>query len=205
MRVTVIDYKAGNLTSVLKALRHLGAETIVTDGDLEPIESAERIVLPGVGHFAATQSLDATGLTPAIRTAVARGVPFLGICVGMQWLYAGSSEAPEQPGLGHFSESCARFSESTEKVPHVGWNSLDVRPGSRLLAGVQPGEHVYFTHSYKAPVTADTAAVTQYIEPFAAAVERDNVMGVQFHPEKSGATGLKILNNFLRWEGTGNA
>lgn len=197
MRVTVIDYKAGNLTSVLKALRHLGAETVVTDGDLSLVESAERIVLPGVGHFAATERLDSTGLTGAIGAAIARGVPFLGICVGMQWLYAGSSEAPGQPGLGQFRESCARFAESTEKVPHVGWNSLDAKPGSRLLAGVEPGEFVYFTHSYKGPVTSDTAATTFYIEPFAAAVERDNVMGVQFHPEKSGATGLKILSNFL--------
>jgi glutamine amidotransferase len=197
MRVTVIDYKAGNLTSVLKALRHLGAETIVTDGDLALVESAERIVLPGVGHFAATERLDTTGLTGAIRAAIARGVPFLGICVGMQWLYTGSSEAPEQPGLGNFAESCTRFAESPEKVPHVGWNSLEVRSGSRLLAGVEPGEYVYFTHSYKGPMTADTAATTFYIEPFAAAVERCNVMGVQFHPEKSGATGLKILRNFL--------
>ena len=126
MRVTVIDYKAGNLTSVLKTLRHLGAEPVVTDGDLSLVESAERIVLPGVGHFAATDRLDATGLTSAIRAAIARGVPFLGICVGMQWLYAGSTEAPEQLGLGHFPESCTRFSESTEKVPHVGWNSLEV-------------------------------------------------------------------------------
>lgn len=202
MRVTVIDYKAGNLTSVLKALRHLGAEAEVTDGELAPIERAERIVLPGVGHFAATQRLDATGLTTAIRAAIARGVPFLGICVGMQWLYSGSSEAPEQPGLAHFAESCTRFSESAEKVPHVGWNSLEIRPDSRLLTGIEPGEYVYFTHSYKAPVTADTAAVTHYIEPFASAVERSNVMGVQFHPEKSGATGLKILGNFLKWEGT---
>lgn len=197
MRVTVIDYKAGNLTSVLKALRHVGAEPVVTDADLAPIETAERIVLPGVGHFQATNYLDSTGLTPAIRAAIARGVPFLGICVGMQWLYAGSSEAPEQPGLGHFAESCARFLESTEKVPHVGWNSLEVRAGSRLLAGLDPGEFVYFTHSFKAPVSADTAATTFYIEPFASAVERGNVMGVQFHPEKSGATGLKILSNFL--------
>jgi len=197
MRVTVIDYKAGNLTSVLKALRHLGAEPLVTDADLASIESAERIVLPGVGHFAATNYLDSTGLTPAIRAAIARGVPFLGICVGMQWLHAGSSEAPDQPGLAHFPEQCSRFPDSHEKVPHVGWNSLEVRTGSRLLAGVDPGEFVYFTHSYKAPVTDDTAAITQYIEPFASAVERDNVMGVQFHPEKSGATGLKILKNFL--------
>ena len=203
MRVTVIDYKAGNLTSVLKALRHLGAEVEVTDGDIVPVESAERLVLPGVGHFAATQRLDATGLTSAIRAAIARGIPFLGICVGMQWLYAGSTEAPDQRGLGYFSESCARFSESSEKVPHVGWNSLEARSGSGLLAGVEPGEFVYFTHSYKAPITADTAATTHYIEPFASAVERGNVMGVQFHPEKSGATGLKILSNFLSLEEQG--
>jgi glutamine amidotransferase len=205
MRVTVIDYKAGNLTSVLKALRHLGAEVEVTDGDAALVERAKRIVLPGVGHFAATERLDATGLTSAIRAAIGRGVPFLGICVGMQWLYAGSSEAPGQPGLGHFAECCARFPESSEKVPHVGWNSLDVRKGSRLLAGVEPGEFVYFTHSYKASVTADTAAITQYIEPFSAAVEKGNVMGVQFHPEKSGATGLKILRNFLVWKREGAA
>ncbi len=205
MRVTVIDYKAGNLTSVLKALRHLGAEPEVTDADLAPVESAERIVLPGVGHFAATKYLDSTGLTPAIRAAITRGVPFLGICVGMQWLYAGSTEAPNQPGLGHFPEQCTRFSESNEKVPHVGWNSLEVRSGSRLPAGVEPGQFVYFTHSYKAPVTADTAAITHYIEPFASAVERANVFGVQFHPEKSGETGLKILRNFLSWQGKGTA
>lgn len=200
MRVTVVDYKAGNLTSVLKALRHLGAEPEVTDGDLASVENAERIVLPGVGHFAATERLDSTGLTPAIRAVIARGVPFLGICVGMQWLYAGSSEAPEQPGLGHFGERCTRFPERAEKVPHVGWNSLEVRASSRLLAGVEPGEYVYFTHSYRAPITADTAAITQYIEPFAAAVECGNVMGVQFHPEKSGTTGLKILRNFMEWQ-----
>ena len=127
MRVTVIDYKAGNLTSVLKALRHLGADVEVTDGDLSVVESADRLVLPGVGHFAATQRLDESGLTSAIRAAIARGVPFLGICVGMQWLYAGSTEAPDQPGLAHFADQCTRFSESNEKIPHVGWNSLDVR------------------------------------------------------------------------------
>jgi len=197
MRVTVIDYKAGNLTSVLKTLKHLGAETVVTDGDLSLVESAARIVLPGVGHFAATERLDKTGLTVAIRAAIARGVPFLGICVGMQWLYSGSTEAPDQAGLGQFPESCTRFAESTEKVPHVGWNSIEVSAGSRLLADVKPGEFVYFTHSFKAPVTADTAAITNYIEPFSSAVERENVFGVQFHPEKSGDTGLRILKNFL--------
>lgn len=197
MRLTVIDYKAGNLTSVLKALRHLGAEVEVTDSDRSLVECAERLVLPGVGHFAATRRLDDTGLTAAIRNAIAHGVPFLGICVGMQWLYSGSTEAPDQPGVGHFADPCSRFSECDQKVPHVGWNSLDVRSGTRLLAGVEPGEYVYFTHSYKAPVTSDTAAIAHYIEPFAAAVERGNVMGVQFHPEKSGLTGLKILRNFL--------
>ncbi len=199
MRVTVIDYKAGNLTSVLKALRHLGADAVVTDSDVSLIESAERIVLPGVGHFAATGRLDATGMTGAIRSALAQGVPFLGICVGMQWLYAGSSEAANQLGLGHFKESCTRFPECNQKVPHVGWNSLETNSGSRLLAGVGAGEFVYFTHSYKAPVTADTAATTKYIEPFASAVENGNVMGVQFHPEKSAEPGLKILQNFLEW------
>jgi len=198
MRLTVIDYKAGNLASVLKALRYLGAEPVVTDADVSLIERAERIVLPGVGHFAATQRLDVSGLTTAIRSAIGRGVPFLGICVGMQWLYAGSSEAPGQRGLGHFAESCARFPDGEDKVPHVGWNSLTVKSGSRLLAGIED-EHVYFTHSYRAPVTADTAATTLYIEPFSAAVERGNVMGVQFHPEKSGEAGLKILRNFLEW------
>jgi len=115
----------------------------------------------------------------------------------MQWLYAGSSEAIGQPGLAHFPEQCARFPEGSEKVPHVGWNSLEARPSSRLLAGVEPGAFVYFTHSFKAPVTADTASITHYIEPFASAVERDNVFGVQFHPEKSGEAGLRILKNFL--------
>ena len=197
MRVTVIDYKAGNLTSVLKALRHLGAEPEVTDDDTAVVAGAERIVLPGVGHFQATDRLDATGLTAAIRAAIAKGIPFLGICVGMQWLYAGSSEAADKQGLTHFSERCTRFPDGHEKVPHVGWNSIEVRAGSRLLADVGPGEFVYFTHSFKAPVTADTAAITSYIEPFSSAVERENVFGVQFHPEKSGDTGLKILKNFL--------
>jgi imidazole glycerol-phosphate synthase subunit HisH len=203
MRVTVIDYKAGNLTSVLKALCHLGAEVEVTDGDLSMIASAERLVLPGVGHFAATRRLDDAGLTPAIRLAIGRGTPFLGICVGMQWLFAGSTEASDQPGLAHFRQACSRFPECDQKVPHVGWNSLEIRSGSRLLAGIETGEYVYFTHSYKAPVTPDTAATANYIEPFAAAVERDNVMGVQFHPEKSGETGLQILRNFLEWRREG--
>ena len=199
MRVTVIDYKAGNLTSVLKALRYLGAEPVVTDSDLSLIESADRIVLPGVGHFAATERLDRTGMTGAIRDAVSQEIPFLGICVGMQWLYAGSTEALDCHGLGLITHWCTRFPNGSEKVPHVGWNSLEVNAKSRLLSGVENGEHVYFTHSFKAPLTPDTVGITNYIEPFAAAVECHNVMGVQFHPEKRGETGLKILRNFLEW------
>jgi glutamine amidotransferase len=208
--VTVIDYKAGNLTSVVKSLRHLGAEVDVTDSP-EPLAQAERIVLPGVGHFAATRRLDETGLTPAIRAAIDRGVPFLGICVGMQWLLEGSTEAPDQPGLGYFLGQCERFPEAGEKVPHVGWNQIDMSdaPPSRLLSGIDNREHVYFTHSYHAPLNTfvrndqgeidwPLAARTEYIEPFASAVEYKNVFGVQFHPEKSGETGLTILENFLR-------
>jgi glutamine amidotransferase len=196
MRVTVIDYKAGNLTSVLKALTHLGAECIVTDSPAV-VATAERLILPGVGHFAATSLLDSRGLTSAIRSKMATGTPFLGICVGMQWLFAGSTEAPEQPGLANLAEHCTRFPNESEKVPHVGWNSIRISPNSKLFAGVPNNSFVYFTHSYKAPVTADTAAITDYIEPFASAVERDNVFGVQFHPEKSSDVGLKILSNFL--------
>ena len=194
--VTVIDYKAGNLTSVVKALRHLGAGVTVTD-HVEVVAEAERIVLPGVGHFAATKRLNDSGLTAAIRAAIARGVPFLGICVGMQWLYTRSTEAPDQPGLGHFPETVERFPDGLEKVPHVGWNQLNPNSTSRLFANVEKGEFAYFTHAWRAPISAATSATTEYIEPFASAVEKDMVFGVQFHPEKSGETGLKVLRNFL--------
>jgi imidazoleglycerol-phosphate dehydratase len=198
MRVTVIDYKAGNLTSVLKALRHLGAETIVTDGDLALVETAERIVLPGVGHFQRPRSGSTRRASrPRFARRLRAAFPSSEFVLECSGSMLARAKRPNQPGLAHFKESCAHFVESPEKVPHVGWNSLEVRKNSELLAGVEPGEYVYFTHSYKAPVTADTAAVTYYIEPFASAVERGNVMGVQFHPEKSGATGLKILGNFL--------
>jgi imidazole glycerol-phosphate synthase subunit HisH len=196
MHVTVIDYKAGNLTSVVKALRYLGAEVDVTEGP-ETLASAERIVLPGVGHFAATERLETTGITPAIRDAIKRKIPFLGICVGMQWLLESSAEAPGQRGLGAFAGQCERFPEGDAKVPHVGWNGLEPQPQSRLLAGVSAGDYAYFTHSYRVPLNAQTAAKTEYIGPFSSAVEEGNVMGVQFHPEKSGETGLKILHNFL--------
>jgi imidazole glycerol-phosphate synthase subunit HisH len=195
-RVTVIDYKAGNLASVVKALHHLGAEVTVTE-DPRIVAQSERIILPGVGHFAATARLDNTGLTSAIREAITRNSPFLGICVGMQWLMQGSTEASEQPGLGYFTGQCERFPEGAEKVPHVGWNALEPREGSRLLAGIEDGAFAYFTHAWRVPVSSATAATTDYIEPFTSAVEDKNVFGVQFHPEKSGETGLKILHNFM--------
>jgi glutamine amidotransferase len=197
MGATVIDYKAGNLTSVVKALRHLGAEVTVTENPAD-VAIAERIVLPGVGHFAATQFLEERGLKSAIQERIAAGIPFLGICVGLQWLFAGSTEAPNCPGLAAFPEMCERFAPG-KKVPHVGWNSLAIRPASRLFAGIPENSFAYFTHSWRAPVTSATAAVTDYGEPFTAAVEHDNIMGVQFHPEKSGETGLRVLRNFLEW------
>jgi glutamine amidotransferase len=207
--VTVIDYKAGNLTSVVKALRYLDAEVTVTDR-AEEVRAASRVILPGVGHFAATRRLDETGITPALRETIGRGVPFLGICVGMQWLLTGSREAPEQPGLGYFQGWCERFPEGSEKVPHVGWDHIVTRSSSttRLFAGVEQNEFVYYTHSYFVPTTISrngtgqvdpVAAGTNYIKTFAAAVEHGNVMGVQFHPEKSSAAGLRILKNFLEF------
>ncbi len=160
MRVTVIDYKAGNLTSVLKALRHLGAETVVTDSDLSLVESAERIVLPGVGHFAATERLDATGLTGAIRAAVTRGVPFLGICVGMQWLYAGSTEAPNQPRPRPVRRVSARASlRALKRSLTLAGIRLIVKPGF-AIAGRRRAWRVCLFHAFLQEdlVTADTAA-----------------------------------------------
>lgn len=196
--IAVIDYKAGNLTSVMKALRAVGAEAELTD-DPAIVLSAEKIVLPGVGHFAATRFLEERGLKAAIQERIGAGVPFLGICIGLQWLFAGSTEAPGRAGLAAFPEVCDRFAPG-KKIPHVGWNSLAIRPESRLFAGVPDESFVYFTHSYRAPVTNATVAVTEYGEPFSAAVESGNAMGFQFHPEKSGETGLQVLRNFLEWQ-----
>ena len=193
--IAVVDYKAGNLTSVVKALRAVGAHVTVTE-DPEVVRRAEKIVLPGVGHFAATRFLETRGLKDAMSARIAAGVPFLGICVGLQWLFSGSTESDDARGLGTFDAVCERFTEG-RKIPHVGWNSLTVLENSRLMAGVPSGSFVYFTHSYRAPVIHDTVAVTDYGDPFTAAAEHENVMGVQFHPEKSGVTGLRILRNFV--------
>ena len=199
--IAVIDYKAGNLTSVVKALRYLGAETQVTQ-DPKVVRSAAKVVLPGVGHFQATTLLHELGITEAVRESVAKGTWFLGVCVGLQWLFEGSTEAPGIVGLGHFAGMCERFPALFKgaelKSPHVGWNSLeDIREDSRLLKGVNGGGFVYYTHSWRAPVVSATASVTNYGGMFSGVVERDNVMGVQFHPEKSSAVGLRVLKNFV--------
>jgi imidazole glycerol-phosphate synthase subunit HisH len=193
--IAVVDYKAGNLTSAMKALVAVGANAVATE-DPETVRRAKKIVLPGVGHFAATEFLDSRGLKQAISERIGAEAPFLGICVGLQWLFAGSTEALDQKGLGVFDPVCERFTEG-KKIPHVGWNSLEISETSRLMAGVSNGSFVYFTHSYRAPVINATVAVTNYGEPFTAAVEKANIMGVQFHPEKSGAAGLRILRNFV--------
>lgn len=194
--IAIIDYKAGNLASVKKAFDHLGAESLVTS-DPEAVKEADKLVLPGVGHFAATAELSRSGLRGAIQERIASGKPFLGICVGMQWMLNGSSEAPDTPGLGAIASMCERFVASGEKVPHVGWNRIAKVRNSWLLNGIESGSFVYYSHSYCAPVTADTVAVTEYVGTYSAVLEHGNILGVQFHPEKSGEVGLKLLRNFV--------
>jgi imidazole glycerol-phosphate synthase subunit HisH len=195
--ITIVDYKAGNLASVKKAFDHLRAPALVTS-DPAQVQKAEKIVLPGVGHFAATAALGDSGLREVILEKIEQGAPFLGICVGMQWMLASSEEAPEVPGLALWPGECSRFPAGV-KSPHVGWNSLHMRNGRfRLLRGVAQEAYVYFTHSYRVPLLAATAAECEYGGGFSAALERDHVFGVQFHPEKSGAVGLKILDNFCQ-------
>lgn len=191
--IAIVDYGAGNISSVKKALDHLGAGSEVTS-DAGAIAAAEKLLVPGVGHFSRCQSLN-TRLRKAVLESIANGRPFLGICVGMQWLFEGSTEAPDTPGAGLFSGQCSRFPSSV-KSPHVGWNQIDLRNGSRLLRGIPDSVFVYYTHSYRAPVIEQTVAVAEYGGTFSAAVERDNIFGVQFHPEKSGMAGLKVLENF---------
>jgi glutamine amidotransferase len=198
MPIALVDYGAGNLTSVRKAFHHLGAD-IFTPHSSADLGRAAAVVVPGVGHFSATRSLTADWHA-AIRDSLGAGRPLLGICVGMQWLFEGSVEAPECPGLGAIKGRCQRLSGGVDrlKVPHVGWNTLQFPRATTLFAGVDREASVYFTHSFAGPVSAETAAIAEYGEPFAAAVEDGLVMGVQFHPEKSGDTGLAILRNFLR-------
>jgi imidazole glycerol-phosphate synthase subunit HisH len=193
-KIAIIDYGAGNLNSVKKAFDYLGAEFVVT-AQPETVAEADKIVLPGVGHFSALGALGNSGLREAVLRAANAGKPFLGICLGMQWLFEGSDEAPECAGAGVFAGRCRQF-PATVKSPHVGWNSLTLRKGSRLLRNVAPESFVYFTHSFQAPVVAATIAATEYGTQFSAVVEQGNIFGVQFHPEKSWNVGLLVLKNF---------
>jgi glutamine amidotransferase len=193
--IALIDYKAGNLTSVRKAFGALGAE-LFTPERPEELATANAIVVPGVGHFLATKSLGQEWID-AILARVGEGRPLLGICLGMQWLFEGSEESPDLPGLGLLNGRCYRLPARDVKIPHVGWNSLDFDHQNSIVDSVVDHSQVYFTHSYVAPVTGDTVAVTTHGEPFASVVQRGHVAGVQFHPEKSGEVGLQVLRNFL--------
>jgi imidazole glycerol-phosphate synthase subunit HisH len=194
--IALIDYGAGNLTSVRKGFAAAGADLFTPIAPAE-LAQAAGIIVPGVGNFAATSALHGAW-TSAIRNVVNDGTPLLGICLGMQWLYEGSDEAPGVAGLGLISGKCTRLPRQDGlKVPHVGWNSLHAPRPSRLLAGVGEGTQVYFTHSYAAPVTAESAATCEHGALFAAAVERGRIFGVQFHPEKSSDAGIRILRNFV--------
>lgn len=189
-----MDYGAGNLTSVKKAFDWLGQEAVITP-DPEKVHRAERVVVPGVGHFATTAAIESDGLRQAIESVIQRGTPVLGICLGMQWMFALSAEASALKGLGIFSGECEHF-PATVKSPHVGWNRLRCAPTSKLFANLERDPFVYFTHSYRAPIDKYTVASCEYGGEFSAAVERDNVFGVQFHPEKSGPAGIKLLESF---------
>jgi glutamine amidotransferase len=201
--IALIDYGAGNLTSVRKAFAAIGASVFVPASPGE-VGRATAVVVPGVGHFAATRALGGDW-TDAILARVGEGRPLFGICLGMQWLFEGSDEAPDCPGLGLLGGRCFRLSGHDNgrpiKVPHVGWNTIEVQREAPIVEGLPRGAQVYFTHSFAAPLTSDTVAVTDHGERFAAVVQHGQVAGVQFHPEKSGEAGLQLLRNFLRLAG----
>ena len=203
--IALIDYGAGNLTSVKKALAAIGADVIVPSQPDE-LEPAHGVIVPGVGHFGATRAL-AGAWTEAILQRVGEGRPLFGICLGMQWLFEGSDEALDVPGLGVLGGRCYRLGtvrlqpDQIVKVPHVGWNSLAIEHEASIVDGVPSGSQMYFTHSYVAPVTSDTIATTEHGGTFAAVVQHGQIAGVQFHPEKSGELGLRILRNFVQLAG----
>ena len=192
--IALVDYGAGNLASVRKGFAAAGGY-LYSPSRPADLAHAKAIVVPGVGHFRALTALRGAWTT-AIREAMADGKPLLGICLGLQWLFEGSDESPEVAGLGLFTGRCTRL-PSGQKVPHVGWNSLTMTRPSRLLAGVENGTQVYFTHSYGAPVSGECVAVTTHGTDFAAVIEHEMIFGVQFHPEKSSNAGLRLLQNFV--------
>lgn len=200
--IAIIDYGVGNLFSVEKAFAKLGADVTVTS-DEKIIAAAEKIVLPGVGAFGdCMKNLNASGLVPAVFQAVEEQKPLLGICVGLQVLFEGSEESPEAKGLGIFKGRVKKIQAPGLKIPHMGWNSLQVLPQKEeldLFKGLQELSYVYFVHSFHA-VPEDKSiitAVAQYGEQITAAVAKGKVFATQFHPEKSGDVGLHILKNFI--------
>lgn len=194
--IAILDYGAGNLQSVKNTLGAIGREyTLVRDP--AGLRDAARIVLPGVGHFGQMmRALDELQLREPLLDRIRAGVPFLGICLGMQALFQNSEEAPEIQGLGLYEGSVRRFPAGA-RVPHMGWNELEVKAGARLLANLSPRPYVYFAHSYYVPENLRAAATCTYEVKYTAAIESGNVYGVQFHPEKSGELGQKIVSNFL--------
>jgi imidazole glycerol phosphate synthase glutamine amidotransferase subunit len=194
--IAVFDYGAGNLRSVENTLHEIGAEYELVR-DAAGLQRAPKIILPGVGHYGQMmRALDTLDVRAALVARIRAGVPFLGICLGLQSLFDASDEAPEAHGLGIFPGAVKRFAADA-RVPHMGWNELERRAPSRLLAGLAEAPYMYFAHSYYVPLTEGTAASCTYTLPYTAILERDNVFGVQFHPEKSGPAGLAIVRNFV--------
>lgn len=195
--IALLDYGAGNVGSVLKALRHLGYPARPV-GCPELLVSVTKIILPGQGHFGQMMAaLAERRMVEPVLKMIRAGKPFLGICLGLQALYESSEEAPDVPGLGLIPGRVKRF-EGVFKVPHVGWSQLEIhRKNTKLFEGVASENFVYYCHSYYGPVTKECVAVTDYGQDFAAGVEWGSVWAVQFHPEKSGEVGLKVLKNFL--------
>lgn len=193
---TIVDYGAGNLRSVQNTLNELGARYLVTNHGSE-VAKADKLVLPGVGHFGQMMTaIDQLQLREPIIERVRAGTPLLGICLGLQCMFESSLEAPGKQGFGFFPCAIRRF-EGAVRVPHMGWDSLDLIRDSKLLQSTGPQPFTYFAHSFYAPVVAATAATCTYSVPYTAVLEHENLFGVQFHPEKSGPIGLRIVKNFL--------
>jgi imidazole glycerol phosphate synthase glutamine amidotransferase subunit len=194
--IAIFDYGAGNLRSVQNTLGELGCDyTLVHDS--QGLLAATKIILPGVGHFGQMmRALDKLGVRETLVERIAAGVPFLGICLGLQALFETSEEAPEVRGLGIYPGTVQRFPMDA-RVPHMGWNELEVRPASKLVRDLPARPYVYFAHSYYVPENPRASATCTYELTYTAVLESANVYGVQFHPEKSGPVGLKIVNNFL--------